>query len=154
MVGGPGADRFGYGLVPVSACDFGFGPRARAVAWLVCRWLVFVALGGSLVFHGFAARVWLPGAWRSVPVWTGLVFGACSPVRSEARAGWAADLVVEDCSSASRYLEFCGFAVVRWLAAPVQTGLGMDWFRFRLVISGSVRGLRWLRGWCAGGRSS
>ena len=88
-----------------------------------------------------------------MPAWTELVFGSCSPVRSVARAGWAADLMVEDCSSASRYLEFCGFAVVRWLVAPVQTGLGMDWLRFRLVISGSVRGLRWLRGWRAGGRS-
>lgn len=89
-----------------------------------------------------------------MPAWTELVFGSCSPVRSVARAGWAADLVVEDCSLAGRYLEFCGFAVVRWLVAPVQTGLGMDWLRFRLVISGSVRGLGWLRGWCAGGWSS
>lgn len=84
---------------------------------------------------------------------TELVFGSCSPVRFVVRAGWAADLVVEDCGSAGRYLEFCGFAVVRWLVAPVQTGLGMDWLRFRLVISGSVRGLGRLRGWCAGGWS-
>ena len=50
MIGGPGAVRLLYGLVPVSACDFGFGPRFRAVVWPVCRRLVIVVLGDRWSF--------------------------------------------------------------------------------------------------------
>ncbi len=45
-----GVGEGGRGLVPVSACDFGFGPRFRAVVWPVCRRLVIVVLGDRWSF--------------------------------------------------------------------------------------------------------
>ena len=78
----PGVGEGGRGLVPVSACDFGFGPRFRAVVWPVCRRLVIVVLGDRWSFA------------------------------------------------------VCGLGVV---AGCVAVGACMDWTGFRLVYSDSVR---------------
>ncbi len=68
-------------------------------------------VGGLLEFCGFAARLGLPAVWRRVSLWTGLVFGARSPIRSVAWAGWAADLVVE---VVAQQADTWNFAVLQW----------------------------------------
>ena len=82
----------------------------------------------SVVFRGFAARVWPPGAWRSVPVRTGLVFDARSPVRSAFRVSLAVAMAAVDYRDVGGPLVFRGFCGGSVIDGPLLSVAVGDWF--------------------------